>query len=105
MPPATIGPGPLIDAPLAGTPFTVVNSPLVLNSHSTAPVSAAYARTPPSCAPVRTAPGIAVAAARIAGVHPRPRTPHVTSGGGVIHTRCPDTRSTACTSPACGPLP
>ena len=44
MPPATMGPGPLGDPPFAVTPLTVVNGRAVLNSHSTRPSLAAYAR-------------------------------------------------------------
>ena len=37
IPPATAGPGPPNDAPLAATPFTVVNSRFVSNSHTIEP--------------------------------------------------------------------
>ena len=43
MPPATTAPGPIIEAPLAGTPLTVVNSRLLSNCHSTSPVDVEYA--------------------------------------------------------------
>src|SRR5262249_20717145 len=44
MPSAIVAPGPLIDAPFAGTPFTVLNSREVLNSHRSRPPLTAYAR-------------------------------------------------------------
>ena len=50
---------PLIDAPFAATPFTVAHSRLVSNCQIIDPLAAEYARTPPSCDPASTAPGIA----------------------------------------------
>src|SRR5262245_55362128 len=38
IPPATTALGPMIDAPLAGTAFTVVKSRLLSNSHKISPV-------------------------------------------------------------------
>jgi len=72
MPPATTGPGPIIDAPRAGTPLTVVNSRFVSNSQRIAPSAVEYTRKAPSFEPEKTAPGITVTAADCAALQPRP---------------------------------
>src|SRR5690606_36538695 len=63
IPPATTGPGPSNDAPVPGTPFTVSKLRFASNVQITSPVSAEYARNPPSADPENTAPGTAVTAA------------------------------------------
>ena len=65
MPPATVGPGPPIPPPFPGTPFTVSNGRLVLNSQMIFPSFDEKARSVPSREPVNTAPGIAVAPAQL----------------------------------------
>src|SRR6478609_9399284 len=94
MPPATTGPGPLSDPPLAVTPLTVVNRRAVLNSHSTRPSFAAYARMTPLVAPENTTPGIAVIAADCACAQAAPWQ-SAAAGGGVCQTCSPVSRFNA----------
>src|SRR5437867_6008267 len=98
MPPATVGPGPLIDAPFAGTPFTVSKSRFVSYSHNSEPSLVDQPRTPPSFDPVNTTPGMTVMAARIAALQPR-TVPHFGGGGGVNQARSPVVSFTACSPP------
>src|SRR5262249_48153248 len=70
IPPATTGPGPSIEPPLAGTPLTVSYFCTVSTSQTIAPLSLLYARRWPSSPPDRTMPGMAVTAADWAGLHP-----------------------------------
>src|SRR6266481_6479840 len=98
MPPATAAPGPSMDAPLAGSSFSVLNSRLVSNSQMTAPSVVEYARSAPSTEPEKTTPGITVIAADCAALQPRP-LPHFGLGGGAYQTRSPVIRSTACNPP------
>src|SRR5262245_55689689 len=98
IPPAIVGPGPLIDAPFAGTPFTVWKSLFVSNSHSSEPSLVDQPRTPPSFDPVNTTPGMTLIAARIAALQPRPAA-HFGAGGGAIHFRWPVVSETACRPP------
>jgi hypothetical protein len=86
MPPATTGPGPIIDAPRPATPLTVVNSRFVSNSQRIAPSLVEYTRNAPSFDPEKTAPGITVTAADCAALHPRP-VPHAGGRGGASHAR------------------
>src|SRR6187455_2355860 len=101
MPPATIGPGPSIEPPLALMPLTAVKSRFVSNVQRTLPSALEYARTAPSAAPENTTPGIAVNAADCAGLQPRPGA-HTGACGGVYQARCPVARSTACKPPGAG---
>src|SRR5436190_6186772 len=101
MPPATVGPGPLIDAPFAATPFTVVKSRFVSYSQSSDPSFVEKARTPPSFDPVNTAPGMTVVAARIAALQ-RGTAPHFGAGGGVYQRRSPFASLTAWRPPGFG---
>src|SRR5439155_23279153 len=100
IPPATIGPGPLIDAPFAATPLTVSKSRLVSYSHSSDPSLVDQPRTAPSFDPVNTTPGITVIAARTAALQPRAE-PHLGGGGGAIHARSPVVSFTAWRPPGC----
>src|SRR6185503_3511585 len=100
MPPATTGPGPLIDAPLAGTPLTVWKSRLVSYSHNNDPSLVDHPRTPPSFDPVKTTPGMTVIAARMAALQPR-TVPHFGGGGGANQARWPSDNFTACSPPGC----
>src|SRR5688572_9149255 len=84
IPPAIAGPGPIIDAPRAGTPLTAVNSRLVSNCHTIAPSDVEYARSIPSFDPEKATPGMAVTAADCAALQPRP-LPHAGGGAGVCH--------------------
>src|SRR5262245_62614852 len=98
MPPAMVGPGQRIDAPFAGTPFTVLNSPFVSVSHSTAPSFAEYARNRPAFSPEKIAPGMTVIAAACAALQ-RPPPAHFGGCGGANHARSPVVRLTACSPP------
>src|SRR5258708_6585203 len=98
MPPAITGPGPLIAAPLATTPFTVSNSRFVSYSQMTDPSLVEYARMPPSRLPEKTAPGITVMAAGWAALQPR-TVPHFGTAGGATHTDLPVSSETACRPP------
>src|SRR5262245_14069087 len=99
IPPAIVGPGPLIDAPFAGTPFTVWKSLFVSNSHNSEPSFVDQPRTPPSFDPVKTTPGMTVIAARIAALQPRLPAAHLVGGGGANQVRFPVARLTACRPP------
>src|SRR5215831_8451762 len=101
IPPAIAGPGPIIDAPRARTPFTVENSRFESNSHSTEPSFVANARRAPSFDPEKMTPGMTVSAADCAALQPRP-LPHFAATGAAIHTRSPDVRATACRPPGFG---
>src|SRR5712671_1310400 len=101
IPPATAGPGPSIDAPLAGTPLTVGNSRFVSNCHTISPFATEYIRSEPSTEPDNTAPGMAVIAADWAALQPRP-VPQVGGGGCATQTRSPVARATACRPPGRG---
>src|SRR5688500_10174261 len=101
MPPATTGPGPIIDAPRAGTPLTVVNSRFVSNSQRIAPSAVEYTRNAPSFDPAKTAPGITVTAADCAALQPRP-LPQAGGRGAANHARWPVASVTACRPPGCG---
>src|SRR5262245_58539054 len=98
IPPATVGPGPLIDAPFPGTPFTVWNSLFVSYSQSSDPSFVDQPRTPPSFDPVNTTPGMTLIAARMAALQPRPAA-HFGAGGGANHFRSPVASDTACSPP------
>src|SRR5262245_45181023 len=74
--------------PLAVTPLTVSNSLFVSNFHTIVPSLAEYARTPPSCDPEKTSPGIAVSAAPCAALHPR-ALPHNGASAGFDQTSRP----------------
>jgi hypothetical protein len=75
IPPATAGPGPIIDAPRAGTALTVgFVVGVVLPQYG--PVFCRKARSTPSLAPENTAPGITVIAADCAPSQPRAFSPH-----------------------------
>src|SRR4029078_927784 len=100
----TVGPDSLIDAPFAGTPFTVSKSLFVSNSHTTVPSFTVYARSAPSFDPAKRISGNAVMAAESAALHPRP-LPHLGEVGGENQTRCPLSRSTACNPPGCACWP
>src|SRR5438045_629269 len=63
MPPPTVGPGPPIEPPLAGTPFTDLNSCAVSNCHRIFPSALESARSVPLQSAEKIAPGIAVTAA------------------------------------------
>src|SRR5262245_30789750 len=95
------GPGPIIDAPLADTPLTVVNSRFVSYSHTIDPSFVEYARSAPSFEPEKTTPGTAVSAADCAALHPRP-LPHFAGGGAASHARSPVASATACRPPGRG---
>src|SRR5678815_3414359 len=98
MPPATTGPGPIIEAPRPATPLTVVNSRFESNSQRIAPSAVEYTRNAPSFDPENTAPGITVTAADWAALQPRP-VPHAGGRGGVNQARCPVASVTACSPP------
>src|SRR5215510_12348270 len=98
MPLATTGPGPIIDAPLAGTPLIVSNSRFESNCHNTLPSAVEYARRAPSLEPEKITPGTTVNAADCATLHPR-SVPHAAEGGGAYHARSPVARFTACRPP------
>src|SRR5258706_8254968 len=100
MPPATAGPGPIIDAPRAATPLTVRNSRLESNSQMTDPSVVEYALSTPSFDPEKIAPGIAVSAADCAALHPRPL--HFGGCGAAYQARSPVANATACSPPGCG---
>src|SRR5262245_45771506 len=85
MPPATVAPGPLIEPPRPGTPFTVVNSRAVSKSKITRPSTVEYARKCPSIDPDNTTPGITVTAADCAGLHPLRPSGHA---GGSVRQIC-----------------
>src|SRR5215813_4952335 len=102
MPPATVGPGPLIEAPFAGTPLTVANSRFVSYSQSTLPSRVEKARNVPSMEPANTAPGITVTAADSARLQPRLGGPQRGSGNCADHTRFPVAKLTACSPPGFG---
>src|SRR5690242_1651393 len=71
MPPATTGPAPSIEPPLAGTPFTVEYVwPAVSKSQIISPSSVLNARRWPSSDGENTTPGIRVSAADWPGLHP-----------------------------------
>src|SRR5258707_8336714 len=101
MPPATAGPGPSIDAPLPGTPFSVWNSRFVSYAQTIEPSLVEYARSAPSTDPEKTIPEMTVMAADCAALQPRP-APHVGGGAGVCHARSPSARVTACKPPGFG---
>src|SRR5687767_9068065 len=101
MPPATAGPGPPIDAPVAGTPFTAVNARFVSKDQITSPVAVEYARRAPSNDPENTTPGITVSAADCAALQPRPAA-QATGGGAAVHSGAPVATFTACRPPGCG---
>src|SRR6187455_4170 len=84
--PAITGPGPSIEPPRPGTPFTVVNSRMVSKSQSTFPSVVEYARMWPSTDPENATPGTALTAADCAGLQ-RGRDPH--GAGGVYQARLP----------------
>src|SRR5712671_4134219 len=103
MPPATTGAGPFIDPPFARTPFNVVNSRFVSNSHTTDPSVVENARTAPSFDGEKTTPGMTVTAENCAPLQARFSLPHFSaSGGGAYHARAPVARSTACNPPGAG---
>src|SRR5690606_17812538 len=89
IPPATTGPGPSNDAPVPGTPFTVSKLRFASNVQITSPVSAEYARNPPSADPENTAPGTAVTAAACVALQRGPGGEHSSGCGGVYHRRSP----------------
>src|SRR2546421_7953840 len=101
MPSETVAPGPSIVAPVALTPFTVVNSLLVSKLHTSVPSSVAYARSPPSAAPETTMPGTAVTAPPCAELQPRP-LPHSLGSGAFDHTSSPVSIFTARMPPGVG---
>src|SRR5215510_7392654 len=101
MPLATTGPGPIIDAPLAGTPLIDSNSRLESYCNSTSPFAVEYARRAPSLEPEKMTPGINVTAADCATLQPR-AVPQAAGGGGANHTRSPVARLTACRPPGLG---
>src|SRR3984957_10643176 len=71
MPPATTGPAPSIEPPLAVTPFTVEYvCAAVSKSQSISPSSVLNARTCPSSEGENTTPGISVSAADWPGLQP-----------------------------------
>src|SRR5579863_4210749 len=71
MPPATTGPAPSIEPPLAGTPFTVEYvCAVVSKSQSISPSSVLNARRCPSSDGEKTTPGIKVNAADCPGLQP-----------------------------------
>src|SRR5262245_34779593 len=98
MPPTIVGPAPCIDAPFAGTPFSVSNDRFVSNSQMIDPSFVENARSAPSFDPEKTAPGMTVAAAGCAALQPRPAA-HLGGGGGVYQTRPPVATFTACMPP------
>src|SRR5262245_4762129 len=100
IPPTTTDPKPLMDAPLPGTPFTVVKSRFVSYSHSSDPSFVDQPRTPPSFDPVKTTPRITVTAAKIAALQPR-TVPHFGASGGATQLRSPVASFTACKPPGC----
>src|SRR4051812_27022438 len=89
MPPATVGAGPFIDPPFAGTPFTVANSRLVSKVQTIAPSVVENARTAPSFDGESTIPGITVTAENCAPLQARVGLPQTGGGGGVCHARSP----------------
>src|SRR5262245_11764578 len=101
MPLATTGPGPIIDAPLAGTPLTDSNSRFESYCHRTSPFVVEYARSAPSLDPEKMTPGMSVTAADCATLQPR-AVPHAAGGGAVYQTRSPVARLTACRPPGSG---
>src|SRR5688572_5062486 len=101
MPPATTGPGPIIEAPRAPTPLTVVNSRFVSNSQRIAPSAVEYTRNAPSFDPEKTAPGITVTAADCAALQPRP-LPQTGFWGGANQARWPVASATAWRPPGWG---
>src|SRR5688572_7685093 len=92
------GPGPSIEPPLPGTPFTVWYSRMVSKSQMIDPFAVEYARMWPSTEPENATPGSAETAADCAGLH-RVRVPH--PGGGVYHTRSPSLSRSANMPPPC----
>ena len=71
MLPATTGPAPSSDPPLAATPLTVRKLVCVSKSHTGVPSAVENARMWPSIDPENTRPGTAVTAPGCAGLHPR----------------------------------
>src|SRR5438094_8787359 len=70
IPPAVVGPGPLMAPPCPDTPLTVVNSRAVSKSQITRPSAVECARKCPSRDPEKTTPGMTVTAADCAGLQP-----------------------------------
>src|SRR5262249_56643455 len=99
------GPGPMMDAPFAGTWFTVSNWRLVSKPQTRDPSRVEYARSAPSTEPANSTPGMTVIATGWAALQPRPRAPHINSvGGEAIQAAVPEVRFTACTPPGRGQL-
>src|SRR5262245_59072443 len=101
MPPATTGPGPLIDPPLPGTPLPLSNSRDELYSQSTRPSVVEYARIMPSVVPEKTAPGMTEIAADRDAIQLRAPGAQSAPGGFTSHTRSPLASLTAKSPPAC----
>src|SRR5207244_2356519 len=96
IPPAVVGPGPLMAPPCPDTPLTVVNSRAVSKSQITRPSAVECARKCPSRDPEKTTPGMTVTAADCAGLQPLRVSGH---GGGSARHSCFPSASCNASSP------